>query len=77
MPQSLDWKPPYLAEPAGKPYISEYKVPKFQKYDDLKENTKEHVLEFLDFMGPYAHNTNLCLKQGVHMISQPKARRGT
>lgn len=58
---SLDWRP-YPAEVAKKPYLSDYKIPKFQKYDRQKSITKEHVVGFLEFMGPYAHDANLCLK---------------
>lgn len=48
----LDWEPPYPPEVAAKPYPPEYKVPKFQKYDEQKGNIWEHVLCFLNTLCP-------------------------
>lgn len=55
---SLDLKPPYSTEVAARPYPSEYKTPKFRRYDDRKCNTW-----VLDSMGPFAHHVDLCLKE--------------
>lgn len=46
---------------AEKEFRAEYKVPKFQKFNDRKGNTKEHVSHFLDSMGNYATGPELCL----------------
>lgn len=53
-------KTTYLTDVTAKPYPSEYKVPKFQKFDGQKGNTKEHVVSFLDFMGPHDQNVDFC-----------------
>lgn len=47
-PKALDLKPPYLEKVAEKDFPTEYKVPKFQKFDGRKGSTKEHVSRFLD-----------------------------
>lgn len=39
---------PYLDEITTKPYRSEYKVLKFQKFDGQKGDSKEHVACFVD-----------------------------
>lgn len=41
---------PYLDVVAVKPYPFRYKVPKFQKFDGRKGDSKEHVL--LNLIGP-------------------------
>lgn len=42
-PTVLDLKPPYPEKVLEKDFPAEYKVPKFQKFDGRKGNTKEHV----------------------------------
>lgn len=38
---------------ANEPYPSEYKVPKFQKFDGRRGKTREY---FLNFMGAHAYD---------------------
>ena len=44
-------------------YPKNYKTPIFVHYDGRKENTTEHVNKFLDTMGLYAGNEELCLRE--------------
>lgn len=44
----LDLKPPYPDKAAAKQFPLEYKVPKYQKFDSRKANTREHVARFID-----------------------------
>ena len=44
-------------------YPENYKTPIFVHYDGRKENTTEHVNKFLDTMGLYAGNEELCLRE--------------
>lgn len=45
---TINWKPPRPVEVTTTPYPSDYLVPKFQKYDGRSENSKEHVMRFLE-----------------------------
>lgn len=38
-------------------------MPKFQKFEDCKGNTKEHVSCFFDSLGKYAKDLELCLRE--------------
>lgn len=62
-PTSLKLKPPYSTEVAAKPYLTEHKLPKFQKCNDRKDNTGEHVVRFLNFMGAHVQDVDLCLRK--------------
>lgn len=62
-PKSLDLKPPYSDKVAENDFPTEYKVTKFQKFDGRKANTKEHIAHFLDSMGKYAKDQELCLRE--------------
>ena len=46
-----------------KPYPNNYRTPIFVPYDGRKGNTIEHVSKFLDAMGQYAGNEELCLRE--------------
>lgn len=59
----LDLKPSYLVDLAAKPYTLRYRVPKLQKFDGSKCNTREHTVHLLDSMDPFAHNNDLCLRK--------------
>lgn len=48
---------------AEKDFPMEYKIPKFQKFDGHKGNTKEHVARFLDSIGKYAKDQKLYLRE--------------
>ena len=60
---------PYPAELLSKPYLEKYETPTFSLYDGRtlydgrKGNAIEHVNKFLDSMGPFVGNGNLCLRE--------------
>lgn len=58
-----------LGEGGRKEFPTDYKVPKLQKFDGRKGNTQEHISRFLDYMGKYASDEELCLR-GVLQISE-------
>lgn len=62
-PKAMDLKPPYPEKVLKKDFPTDYKVPKFQKFDGRKGNTKEHVSRFLDLLGKYAKDPELCLRE--------------
>ena len=62
-PQSIVRGPPYPIELLNKPYPKNYKTPIFVSYDGRKGNTIKHVGKFLDTMGQYAGNEELCLRE--------------
>ena len=55
--------PPYLAELLSKPYLEKYETPHLHSLWWRKENAIEHVNKFLDSMGPFAGNGDLCLRE--------------
>ena len=56
-------KPPYPVELLGKPYLEKYETPTFALYDGRKENAMEHVSKFMDSMGPFVGDRELCLRE--------------
>nr|POE82576.1 hypothetical protein CFP56_67869 [Quercus suber] len=62
-PRHFVCRPPYPAELLSKPYPEKYETPTFTLYDRRKENAIEHVNKFLDSMGPFARNGDLCLRK--------------
>lgn len=50
----LDLKPPFVVKVAAS---------QVQKFDDIIENTREHVVRFLDSVGAHAHNVDLCMRE--------------
>ena len=56
-------KPPYPAELLGKSYPEKYETPTFTHYDGRKGNAMEHVNKFIDTMGPFAGDRELCLRE--------------
>ena len=58
--QAFSRRPPYLAELLFKPYPVNYEPPTFILYDSCRGSVIEHVSKFLDAMGPYAGNEELC-----------------
>ena len=56
-------KPPYPAKLLSKPYPEKYKTPTFALYDGRKGNAMEHVNKFMDSMGPFAGNRELCIRE--------------
>lgn len=59
----LSLRPPYPISIATKPYPVGYAVPNFQKFDGRRGNTIEHIARFIDALGPFAHNSELCLRE--------------
>ena len=60
-PRHFVRRPPYPAELLSKLYPKKYDTPTFTLYDGRKGNELEHINKFLDFMGPFAGNGDLCL----------------
>ena len=56
-------KPPYPVELLGKLYPEKYETPTFALYDGRKGNAMEHVSKFMDFMGPFAGDREICLRE--------------
>ena len=56
-------KPPYPAKLLSKPYPEMYEIPTFALYDGRKGNAMEHVNKFMDSMGPFAGDRELCLRE--------------
>ncbi|GLT96642.1 hypothetical protein SLE2022_142500 [Rubroshorea leprosula] len=55
--------PPYPKEILSKPYPKKYESPTFPKYDGRKGSAVEHVNKFLDAMGAYAGDRDLCMHE--------------
>lgn len=47
----------------NKPYLDRYETPTFSQYDGRKGSDIKHVSKFLDTMGPYAGDEDLCLRE--------------
>ena len=62
-PRHFVRRPPYPAKLLSKPYPKKHKTPTFSLYYGRKGNAIEHVNKFLDSMGPFAGNGDLCLKE--------------
>ena len=56
-------RPPYPAWLLSKPYPKKYETLTFSLYDGWKGKEIEHVNKFLDYMGPFAGNGDLCLRK--------------
>lgn len=59
----LSLRPPYLASITAKPYLVGYIVPNFQKFEGCKGNSREHIARFIDLMGLFAHDAEICLRE--------------
>ena len=62
-PRHFVRRPPYPAELLSKSYSEKYEIPTFSLYNRRKGNVIEHVNKFLDSMGPFAGNGDLCLRE--------------
>ena len=62
-PRHFVKKPPYPAELLKQPYPDKYVTPTFSCFDGRKGSALVHVSKFLDSMGPYAGNGDLCLRE--------------
>lgn len=59
----LDLKPSYTTEIAATTYPSGYPIPKFQRSYSRQSNTREYVVCFIDSMGSFAHDADLCFRE--------------
>ena len=56
-------RPQYPTKLLNKPYLDRYETPTFSQYDGRKGSAIKHVSKFLDTMGPYAGDEDLCLSE--------------
>ena len=56
-------RPPYLLRVLSKPYPERYELRVFAQYDDKKGSTIKHISKFIDTLGLYATNEDLCLRE--------------
>uniref|UniRef100_A0A2N9INS0 RNA-directed DNA polymerase n=1 Tax=Fagus sylvatica TaxID=28930 RepID=A0A2N9INS0_FAGSY len=56
-------KPPYPAELLKLPYPEKYIAPTFSRFDGRKGSALVHISKFVDSMGAYAGNGDLCLRE--------------
>ena len=54
-------RPPYPLRVLSKPYPERYVPRAFAQYDGKKWSVVEHVSKFIDTLGPYAIDEDLCL----------------
>ena len=56
-------KPPYPTELLNQPYPEKYIVPTFSRFDGRKGSALVHISKFINSMGAYASNGDLCLRE--------------
>uniref|UniRef100_A0A2N9IES3 Uncharacterized protein n=1 Tax=Fagus sylvatica TaxID=28930 RepID=A0A2N9IES3_FAGSY len=56
-------KPPYPIELLRQPYPEKYVVPTFSRFDGRKGSALVHISKFIDSMGAYAGDGDLCLRE--------------
>jgi hypothetical protein len=56
-------KPPYPTELLKQPYRKKYIVPTFSHFDGQKGSALVHINKFIDSMGAYTGNGDLCLRE--------------
>nr|XP_023914755.1 uncharacterized protein LOC112026305 [Quercus suber] len=56
-------RPPYPLRVLSKPYPERYEPQVFTQYDGKKGSAVEHVSKFIDTLGPYAADEDLCLRE--------------
>ena len=57
------WRPPYPLRVLSKPYLKRYEPRVFVQYDGRKGSAVEHVSKFIDTLGPYVVDEDLCLRE--------------
>jgi hypothetical protein len=62
-PRHFVRRPPYPIELLKEPYPEKYDTPTFALFDGRKESAMEHISKFLDSMGLFAANGDLCLRE--------------
>ena len=56
-------RPPYPLKVLSKPYPERYEPRAFAQYDDRKGSAVEHMRKFINTLGPYAADEDLCLRE--------------
>ena len=56
-------RPTYQLRILNKPYPERYESRTFAQYDGRRGSAVEHVNKFIDTLGPYAANENLCFQE--------------
>jgi hypothetical protein len=56
-------KPPYPTELLKQPYPEKYVVPTFSRFDGRKGSALVYISKFIDSVGAYAGNGDLCLRE--------------
>ena len=56
-------KPPYPLRILSKLYPNRYELRNFAQYDGRKGSVIAHVSKFIDTLGPYATDEDLCLQE--------------
>ena len=56
-------RPPYLLRVLSKPYPERYEPRAFVQYDGRKGSAVEHICKFIDTLGPYATDEDLCPRE--------------
>ena len=56
-------RPPYPLRVLNKPYPERYEPHAFAQYDGRKGSAVEHVSKFINTLGPYAVDKDLCLRE--------------
>ena len=56
-------RPPYPPKLLSKPYPERYEPKAFAQYDGRKGSAVEHMSKFIDTLGPYTANEDLCLRE--------------
>uniref|UniRef100_A0A2N9ELE3 RNA-directed DNA polymerase n=1 Tax=Fagus sylvatica TaxID=28930 RepID=A0A2N9ELE3_FAGSY len=62
-PRHFVRRPPYPIELLKEPYPEKYDTPVFALFDGRRGSAMEHISKFLDSMGPFAANGDLCLRE--------------
>ena len=62
-PRHFVRKPPYPTELLNQPNPEKYIVPTFSRFDGRKRSAFVHISKFIDSMGAYAGNSDLCLRE--------------
>ena len=56
-------RPSYPLRVFSKPYLERYEPRVFAQYDGRKGSAVEHVSKFIDTLGPYVADEDLCLRE--------------
>ena len=56
-------RPPYSLRILSKPYLERYELRVFAQYDGRKGSVVKHMSKFIDTLGPYVIDKDLCLRE--------------